>query len=81
MPHTVEIKGRKNMITNAVVVSKKKNSRDIYYTSSSTNFDLTDAVYEALTQGSGRLYKYDIEKNTSEGEVFLQLLFKFPGNI
>ena len=71
VPHTVEIKGRKNTLTNAVALSKHNNSRNIYYTSSSTNFDLTDAVYEALTKGSGRLYKYDIEKNTSEGELFI----------
>ena len=72
VPHNVEIKGRKNLLTNAVVVSKNKSSTDIYYTSSSTNFDLTDAVYEVLTKGSGRLYKYDIQKNASEGKVLFK---------
>ena len=78
VPHTTKIKGRANKVTNAVVVTKTKNTSEIYYTASSTKFDLTNAMYEVLTKGSGRLYKYDMEKNTSEGksESFHSIIIK-----
>ena len=69
VPHTVEISGKKNEVTNAVVVTKNKNANDVYFTGSSTRFDLTNALYEISTKGSGRVYKYNPEKNTSEGRI------------
>ena len=63
VPNTVEIDGGNNLITNAVVVAR--NTNQVYYTASSTKFDLTNAMYEALTKGSGRLYKYDMKTNSN----------------
>ena len=89
VPHTVEISGKKNEVTNAVVVTKNKNANDVYFTGSSTRFDLTNALYEISTKGSGRVYKYNPEKNTSEGMIldptatFMFLVEErplFPGN-
>ena len=70
----MEIKGGNNLITNAVVVAR--NSNQVYYTTSSTKFDLTDAMYEALTKGSGRLYQYDMNTNTSMGRYWPDLIRK-----
>ena len=69
MPHNFEINGKNNKITNAVVITKNKDANDMYYTSSSTRFDLTNALYEIATKGSGRVYKYNPEKNVSEGKL------------
>ena len=66
----MEIDGRKNQVTNAVVVSKNENKNEVYFTGSSTRFDLTNALYEIATRGSGRVYKYDPKKNVSEGKTF-----------
>ena len=74
VPNTVEINGGNNLITNAVVVAR--NTNHVYYTASSTKFDLTDAMYEALTKGSGRLYKYDMNTNTSTGKYWPDFIRK-----
>ncbi len=75
VPHTLEIEGKTNKITNSVVVRKRG---DVYFTSSSTKFTLSDAMYEALTSGSGRLYKYDMEKNTSTGKLICMVVLVIP---
>ena len=64
MPSTLEINGKKNLITNALVLTK--DSKVIYYTVSSTNFPLTNGMYEALTVPSGRVLKYDVYGNMSK---------------
>ena len=75
VPNTFEIKGKNNKVTNAVVVTKNKDANDIYFTTSSTRFDLTNALYEIATKGSGRVYKYNPEKNVSEGKLRILCLY------
>ena len=76
VPHTVEIDGRKNQVTNAVVASKNRYSDYVYFTGSSTRFDLTNALYDFATKGSGRVYKYDSKKNASEGNFLIISTFQ-----
>jgi len=64
VPSTLEINGKKNLITNSLVLTK--DSKVIYYTVSSTNFPLTNGMYEALTVPSGRVLKYDVYGNMSK---------------
>ena len=74
VPNTMEINGGNNLITNAVVVAR--NTNHVYYTASSTKFDLTDAMYEALTKGSGRLFKFDMNTNTPTGRYWPDFIRK-----
>ena len=42
-------------------VAVTNDGRTAYFTSSSSHFGLTDAMYELLSAGSGRLLQYDLE--------------------
>ena len=64
VPSSLEINGKKNLITNSLVVGK--DSKVIYFTVSSTNFPLTNGLYEVLTVPSGRVLKYDVYGNISK---------------
>ena len=70
VPSTLEINGKKNLITNSLVVSQ--DSKVIYFTVSSTNFQLTNGMYEILTVPSGRVLKYDVYGNISKVNKFNQ---------
>ena len=64
VPSTLEINGKKNLITNSLVLSQ--DSKTIYYTVSSTNFHLTNGMYEIMSVPSGRVLKYDVYGNMSK---------------
>jgi len=64
VPSTLEINGKKNLITNSLVLSQ--DSKTIYYTVSSTNFHLTNGMYEIMSMPSGRVLKYDVYGNMSK---------------
>ena len=51
--------GQPAYLMNGVVVTN--DGRTAYFTSSSSHFGLTDAMYELLSAGSGRLLQYDLE--------------------
>jgi sugar lactone lactonase YvrE len=52
------------MVTNSLVLTK--DSKTIYFTSSSTNFDLSNGMYELLSSPSGRVLKYDVYGNITK---------------
>lgn len=58
-----EIDGKKSKIFNSVAVAS---NGDLYWTDSSTEFDLQDGLYDMFADGSGRLVHYDAKtkKNT-----------------
>lgn len=58
-----EIDGKKSKIFNSVAVAS---NGDLYWTDSSTEFDLQDGLYDMFADGSGRLIHYDAKtkKNT-----------------
>ena len=64
VPSSLEINGKKNLITNSLVLSQ--DSKVIYYTVSSTNFQLTNGMYEIMSVPSGRVLKYDVYGNMSK---------------
>ena len=64
VPANLDIEGKQNMLTNSLTISK--DSKTIYYTVSSTNFYLSDGMYEILTVPSGRVLKYDVYANMSK---------------
>ena len=64
VPSNALIDGKRNVLTNSLVLSK--DSKTIYYTVSSTNFPLHNGMYEVLTKPSGRLLKYDVYGNISK---------------
>ena len=64
VPSTLEIDGKQNLLTNSLTMSK--DAKTIYYTVSSTNFQLTNGMYELLTVPSGRVLKYDVYANMSK---------------
>ena len=61
-PHH-KIDGLSNYFMNSVAVSR--DGSKAYFTASSSYFGLTDAIYECLSAGSGRLLSYDF----SSGKV------------
>lgn len=64
VPSSLEIDGKKNLLTNSLAISK--DSKTIFFTVSSTNFQLSNGMYELLTVPSGRVLKYDTYGNMSK---------------
>merc|ERR1711988_1125960 len=64
VPSSLEIDGKRNTLTNSLTMSK--DAKTIYYTVSSTNFELSNGMYEFLTVPSGRVLKYDVYGNMSK---------------
>ena len=62
VPFGTIVQGKPNLGFNSVAVAK---DGSIYYTISSTNFALGEAMFEVLSAGSGRLMKYDPATNSS----------------
>lgn len=61
---------RKPRLFNSVAVAK---NGDIYWTESSSDFDLQDGVYTIFGNPSGRLFKYD--RKTKQNTVLLDKLY------
>lgn len=61
---------RKPRLFNSVAVAK---NGDIYWTESSSDFDLQDGVYTIFANPSGRLFKYD--RKTKKNTVLLDQLY------
>ncbi|XP_057657026.1 adipocyte plasma membrane-associated protein Hemomucin-like isoform X1 [Diorhabda carinulata] len=67
----VEIEGKKPKLFNSVALAS---NGDIYWTDSSTQFELNDIVYDFLSDPSGRLIHYDAK--TKKNKVLIdQLMF------
>ena len=64
VPSSLEIEGKRNVLTNSLSISS--DGKTIYYTVSSTNFQLTNGMYEMLSVPSGRVLKYDVYANMSK---------------
>ena len=64
VPSTLEIDGKKNLLTNSVAITQ--DGKTIYYTVASTNFVLHNGIYELITSPSGRVLKYDVYGNFSK---------------
>ncbi len=64
VPSSLEIDGKRNRITNSLVMTK--DSKVVYFTVSSTNFPLHNGMYELMTMPSGRVLKYDTYGNMSK---------------
>lgn len=65
---------RKPRLFNSVVVAK---NGDIYWTESSSDFDLQDGVYTIFANPSGRLFKYD--RKTKKNTLLLDQLYGANG--
>lgn len=64
VPSSLKIDGKRNTMTNSLAMSK--DGKSVYFTSSSTNFVLSDGLYEMLSAPSGRVMKYDVNSNTTK---------------
>jgi len=61
------VDGQPHLLMNAVATSKKSlDGNTVYISSSSSNFNFTQGVYEFLSAGSGRLLKHDMASETTQ---------------
>ncbi|CAG4954052.1 unnamed protein product [Parnassius apollo] len=63
VPPNVEIDGKQAKIFNSIALD---NNRDLYWTHSSSDYDLKDGAMAVLSDPSGRLLHYDSTKNISK---------------
>ncbi len=64
LPASVEIDGKRNLVTNSLALTS--DGKTVYFTTSSTNFDLSNGMFELMAAPSGRVLKYDIASNTTK---------------